>query len=289
MSAAELATCLAACVALALAPLHTRAAPPGDALPTVEDADPAVQEAEALYESGLADYETFEYDGAIQKWTEAYQKLSGAPGTAQMRNAIVYNIARAREKAYEQSGDPSHLKKAKSLLERYIADEEASGAADPEDLAKARAQVQALADRIATIEREKKAATTPTRAPKDDVEKPRAGRGLIVAGAVSTALGAGLVVGGVTAGAVLGRRADRDVPKLDELGDEAERRDRIADGKRANLVMIACGVAGGVVALTGVALLSVGLAKRKKAERASASVSPALGPGFAGAAIRGRF
>lgn len=289
------ARCTAAAIALlvALGPARAAAAPPVDdvAPPSVEAPDPALAEAKQLYDEGLAEYETFEYDGAISKWTQAYGKLGASPDTAEMRNAIVYNIARAREQAYEQTRDLGHLRKAKALLERYVAEEIAAGSPDEHDLATARARVEELGDRIAEIERTSatpKPTATPASTATDDRERPRGpGRTLIIVGGVLAGVGVGLAIGGVTAGAVLGKRADRDVPGLDELGDEQRREDRIADGRRANVLMLACGIAGGAVALTGIVLVAVGAVKQRRAPRTA--VAPALGPGYAGLALRARF
>ncbi len=46
---------------------------------------------------------------------------------------------------------------------------------------------------------------------------------------------------------------------------------------------------GSAVAITGVALLAVGLNKKKKAAGVEASVTPTIGPDGAGVVIRGRF
>ncbi len=277
---------LALALAVALAPLHVRAQDPAPVTAEPTE-DPALAEAKRLYDEGLADYETFEYEGAIEKWTLAFGKLGATADTAEMRNAIVYNIARAREKAYEQSGDIGHLRKAKALLERYVAEETATDAHEPDDVATARARVEELGARIAELERAAKPAPAPATTPADDRDQPRPGRGFVIAGSVLTAVGVGLVVGGVTAGAVLGKQADRDVAEFDTVGEEDERTDTIDDGQKANLLLITSAAAGGALAITGVALLAVGLAKRRKAARTA--VVPALSPSLVGLSVRGRF
>lgn len=82
------------------------------------------------------------------------------------------------------------------------------------------------------------------------------------------------------------------MPELDELGDEGARRDRIADGRHANVIMIACGAAGGAIALTGIVLVAVGAVKQRRAGRTA--FAPALAPGSAGIGfarigVHGRF
>lgn len=256
-------------------------------MPAEPAEDPTLAEAKTLYEAGLADYETFEYEGAIEKWTQAFGKLGAAADTAEMRNAIVYNIARAREKAYEQSGDIGHLRKAKALLERYVEEETATDAYDPDDVATARKRVDELGARIAELEKAAKPGPAPAAKPADDRHAPRPGRGYVIAGGVLMGLGIGLVVGGVTAGAVLGQQADDDVAGFDAVGDEDERTDRIDDGQRANRLLVASAATGGALAITGIALLAVGLAKRRKAARTA--VVPVLTPAVTGIAVSGRF
>jgi hypothetical protein len=280
-------TGLVLAVALALAPVPAEVQEPAP-MAAEGTEDPALAEAKRLYDEGLADYETFEYEGAIEKWTLAFGKLGAAANTAEMRNAIVYNIARAREKAYEQSGDIGHLRKAKALLERYVAEEMATASFDPDDIAIARARVDELGRRIDELERKAKpAAPAPAPKPTDDRDEPRPGRAFVIAGGTLVGVGLGLVVGGVTAGAVLGQQAADDVAELDALGDEAARKERIADGKSANILLIASAAAGGAAALTGAALLSVGAAKRRKASRTA--WAPSFSRSFAGLSVQGRF
>ncbi|MCA9718720.1 MAG: hypothetical protein KC468_28890, partial [Myxococcales bacterium] len=103
------------------------------------------------------------------------------------------------------------------------------------------------------------------------------GAGLIVVGGA----GLGLMAGGL----VIGSQAN-DISELGPL-DLQEREDQFARGRTGNALAIAGGVVGGVFLATGVALLVVG--KQKQQRSARAALTPALGPGFAGLQLTGRF
>lgn len=135
--------------------------------------------------------------------------------------------------------------------------------------------------------------------PADEPEKkraPRDGRGLIAGGSLLTAIG----VGGLAmigAGLAVGAKTQKDVNALnpsdidfDSQVDELDKK-----GKGANtLAYIGIPVAA-VGLAAGIALLAVGVKKRKKyraehgADETAFHVAPALGRGFAGLALGGRF
>lgn len=273
-------------------------AAPSNAAPATTSAEPAVDEAlteaQSLYTEGLTHYETLDYDLAIESWKRALGRLRDADAStperaasiAAARNAIVYNIARAQEKAFEQDHDVARLKKAKGLLEVYVGEIAASEA---DEIAKANARIEELAARIATAEK-KPEAPPPKVEPRTDTtpEKPR-GRGLVGGGAAMLVAGLGLVAGGVTAGVLMSGRAEERLPELDQLADEEARRDEIARGKRGDTMLIACAVSGGALAIGGAAMLAVGAVRMKKSRSSGRAAVPMLGPGFAGIALGGRF
>lgn len=152
---------------------------------------------------------------------------------------------------------------------------------------------------------DKPAEEAPPPAEEDDDAKkkrkkaPRDGRGLIAGGALLTAVG----VGGLAmigAGVALGSSAQKEVNGLNPADiDYQSRVDELdAKGKTANTVAFA-GIGVAVVGLAaGVALLAVGLKKRKKYkaehgsggdESARVQVAPALGHGYGGLVLGGRF
>lgn len=291
---------LAGALALAtssVASAHVRA--PSSAPDPAPAADPALDEAQALYADGLTDYETLDYDLAIEKWKEALGRLREArpqspeqeSSVAAARNAIVYNIASAQEKAYAQDKDVARLKKARGLLERYVEEYVAAGGDDADELSRARARIDELGARIDDAERQSAAArerrTTITPADTGSTTRRRAGRGLTIGGSVALVAGIGLVAGGVTAGVLMTRRAEDRIPELDELADEGARQDQLDRGRRGDIITIACAVSGGALALAGIGMIAAGAAKSKQASRRAAV--PMLGPGFAGLLLRTRF
>jgi hypothetical protein len=259
--------------------------------PVVED--PAIAEAEAHYRQGEASYEVFDYDDAIEHWKTALSKLPASPATAETRNAIVYNIASAQEKAFAQDHDVVRLHKAKALLERYVSEVIAASSVDDADVAIARARIAELERRIAEAEAEAEPTAPPpsilptaATSVDDPPRRSKRQRALIGSGAALLGLGVGAVIAGVTTGAVMTRRASSRLPELGELGDEDERADEIQRGNAGETVAIACGAAGGVLAIVGIGLLVAGV-KRPAAKRTA--WTPALGPRNVGLAFSARF
>src|SRR5690606_21974625 len=124
---------------------------------------------------------------------------------------------------------------------------------------------------------------------------PQPGRALIITGGVLT--GVGVVLVGVGAG-VFGSQAGQISNKLDDVYagnpdrvtlEEARQLD--ADGRAAELNQIVMISLGSAVAVTGVALLAVGLVKKKNGskKKETPTVTPTAGPEGAGLMIRGRF
>ncbi|MCA9707381.1 MAG: hypothetical protein KDK70_16120, partial [Myxococcales bacterium] len=116
--------------------------------------DPAVDEARKLYDEGKARFDTFDYEGAVQLWTQAYAKLP--EDAAGIRNSMVYNIATAQEKAFELDSDVQHLRQAQMLLESYIDNFKALYPRNPETKAevdKAEDRIASLKERIADAEK----------------------------------------------------------------------------------------------------------------------------------------
>lgn len=287
-------TIAAACVLVVATPVSARARVHEDAAAE----DPALVEAQALYADGLTDYETFDYDLAIDKWKEALGRLREArPQTpaqessvAAATNAIVFNIASAQEKAYAQDQDVARLKKARGLLERYVEEYVAAGGNDEGELSRARARIDELGARIDEAEKnsaaadERRTTITPTDA---GTTKSKAGRGLVIGGSVALVAGIGLVAGGVTAGVLMTKRAEDRIPGLDQLADEDARKDQLTRGHRGDIITIACAVSGGVLALSGIGMIAAGAVKSKKSSRRAAV--PMVGPGFAGLLLHTRF
>ncbi len=261
----------------------------------------ATDEAKALYEEGLARFETHDYNGAVDKWTLAYSKLP--PEASGQRNAMVYNIATAQEKAYDLDKDIQHLRQAALLLESYVANYKDMFKKTPETKAevdKANARIQSLRERIAAAERGEAAAPPPTaptpvggttlgpngsdgiqwntgHAPPVDKEKlshnrmlatqAQKGDQMVIAGYAVGSVGLLFLLGGAAAAGV-GSSTETDGATFSGIG---------------MLVFGAAGVA------TGGALLGIGFKKKKAAQRGELVLAPAAGRGFAGVGLSGRF
>jgi tetratricopeptide (TPR) repeat protein len=111
--------------------------------------DPALAEARSLYKEGEIKFETADYEEALALWKRAFAILPDGEETRTMRHALVYNIAEAHSRAYEISRNPTHLRKAKILLENYRADHRALYGDEP-DAVKERTEVD---DRIAELDK----------------------------------------------------------------------------------------------------------------------------------------
>lgn len=252
-------TC-AAVLALALAtPRHAFAEPAED--------DAGVTQARELHAQGRARYETLDYEGAIELWTRAYANIPAKEAYREIRNELVYNIATAREKAYDVDGDIKHLKRAKGLLEKYLAEFKTINEptdANRHEAARVQKRLTALDEKIAEVEGGEASAPAPTPAtpeltPQQRAErllatdpvlrkKHRSGRGMIIAGSIT--LGVGLVV-------------------LSSLSSSGVRGD-VGTGAGA-------GVLGGGLVITGLVLIPVG-AKRFKAAKREARARVVMAP-----------
>src|SRR5690606_29106600 len=111
--------------------------------------DPALTEAKALYKEGEIKFQTADYEEALALWKKAFAILPDGDEHRAIRHALVYNIAEAHSRAYEISRNPTHLRKAKILLENYRADHRALYGDEPEAV-KERAEVD---ERIAELDK----------------------------------------------------------------------------------------------------------------------------------------
>ncbi len=267
-------------VALALALVG-----PSPALAAPE-ADPEA-EARALHDDGQARFDTADYAGAIESWTRAYAALPDRPESAAMRPYILYNIATARERAYDVYGDVAHLKQARFLLLEFdsaidrIYDDPAEAAAERE---RVRARVSQLDARIAEHERAPAGdddpetvfgaaqdpapgTTEPQTPPQTPPSRERAKPdGRLVAGAVLLGLGGAAAVVSLS-GVIIGNAAN-DIGGLQD-DDFAGREQKFSRGRAGNGMAI-----GGAIAaplLLGAGVVLVVLAKRRPRQDARAA------------------
>ncbi len=305
---------LALGLCLALAVPAGLSASPGRAEAAVlaaPDEDPALAESRTLYDEGKAKFDTFDYEGAVDSWTRAYAKLPESESG--VRNAMVYNIATAQEKAYELDKDVSHLRQAVLLLEQYIKTYKVLFKKTPETKAevdKAEARIANLKERIARAERGEDV----TAPPPDPGTPPVATTGpglqtndgivwstghnpppdqalvdrnrklaaeeektdhMLIASYVTLSIGGVFLLGG--AGSLYGGTRLRS--------DDDPDAGRGARG--AGYGTLAIGLASTV---TGITLLALGMQRRKKARNGTlVAGAPVVAPGYTGAALRVRF
>ena len=302
---------LAATLSLALAlPAaaysQTAAAGPARKAKGEPDKEQALAEAKQLYEQGRAKFETFDYEGAVELWTQAYAKLpEDAVG---VRNAMVYNIATAQEKAYEVDKDVQHLRQAALLLQTYVENYKAIFKKTPEtkaEVAKAEERIKAINERIAAAERGDAPAAAPTtdfasqdaavgpvdgivwttghNPPPDPVLLEKNQRLAAEGKKVDAMLISGYVVGSVGLVVLL---ASASAFGAGAALDDSEDSDAPETSRTAGFVLLGVGLA--FVGTAG-ALIGVGFSRRAKLRRGELAVAPMLTPRGGGGALRFKF
>lgn len=246
----------------------------GIAPPTAERTGDAATDTEALFDRAAVQYETSDYVGAVDTYTEAYQ-LSFSIEDEELRGkvqaAILFNLGRAHSKAYALDQKVEHLRQEIDLLNKYLA--QSADLADQMDaetlLRQAEIElrrVEAEAARRAEAEAARRQAEGPQRPESVDVP---AKRGMQAAG--YTLLGLGVAAGGVAvAGGVLADQAATDYA----AGPTRDERDAAADrGGNADIMVIAGSASAGVLITTGIALAIAGR-KRSAKKRRAATLTP---------------
>jgi TolA-binding protein len=275
-------------IALALALVELTATRPAAAAATHLAGEPAPETAKAqeLYQRGRARFETSDYKGAIEFWTDAYAALGSEGADAQVqsiRSALVYNISTAQGKWHELDGDVTHLRQARQLLVTYAQMMEQLGE-DPsgKELTETRARIAELEARIdAEATKAPPASPGPANRPATPGGDSKHGKALplLVSGGVLAGLGLGGVAT-MAAGMALGNKAEADY--RDDPAGRFAAEDR---GRTANALAIAGGVAGGVLLVTGAVLLAIGAKRRGK----KVAAAPTWIPSGAGMTFSGRF
>lgn len=231
------------------------------------------------YRDGQEAYDAGNYAEALELFLEA-QSLYPSPD-------FHYNIGKCHEalENYEQA-----VVSYKAYLRSY----NSAYNEDPADKVNIENKIERLEKQVEAekaadeAERNKEPEVIIKTVPGEDKPKPP-GRALIITGGVLTGVGVGVVVAGA---AVFGTRASSISNELDDVYDGnpnrvtlEEARQLDADGRAAELNQILMISIGSAIAVTGVALLAVGVVKKKKGP----TVAPAVGPEGAGLVIRGRF
>lgn len=300
------AAALSTCVTLVLASFAPTFTP---TLALAAPAEGSDGDAESIFRRGQAKYETADYNGAIELWTDAYALVDSTPENASIKALLIYNLAQAHVKAYELDEDAIHLKQAQQLLQSFRANLELlyeDEAQLAEETAKVDQNLAEIDEMMAAREAEKtKAEDTPEAEPEHEPEvgsptdpgptdegPSGEGKPFLIAGGVALGLGAAFGAVAIT-GAVMGSGAN-DISDLapDQL---IEREDRFSTGRTGNALLIVGSVGAGVLVSTGIALLVVGI-KRNKSRSNTARLRniPQLGATFGwgqggGVTLSGRF
>ena len=304
--ALSLATALALPLSLHSRSVFAEPAPPDSAPAAAEGpapVDPDLERSRALYEEGRASFDTFDYEGAAKLWTKAYASLP--PDADGIRNKLVYNIATAKQKAYDVDHDLTHLRQAVLLLQQYATSYEALHEPGPQtdaEVEKANQRVEAIQDRIARAER---GDDEPTEEPETEEAAP-----------LDAHYGSGQIDGIVWTTPTMGPPDMDKLHKNRRLANEDRKTDRILVGSYAALGVGGLLTLGGVGAVigtrngeataqrssygglglglvglaTGFTLLAIGLERRKRARAGTlVAATPVVGRGHAGAAVSIRF
>lgn len=246
----------------------------------------ALNQARDLYDEGTSQYESADYTGAIESFTESLLLTGELPEdlAKPIRLQLLYNIAGAHEKAYDIDQDETHLRQALQLFKRYTDEQPDDMDSLDGDVAIRRVEkkLRALDVLSAEPEPEKVVPSAPVTEPDG---KRKLGIGLIAGGSVVTAGGIGLLVYGST----FKGRAKRTVN--DTTGgdhnhpywDQGQR--HIADEKQRGAILM--GVSGGIV-VVGIVGAVVGGLQIKKAQT-QVSFAPSYSGQFAEIVVSGRF
>jgi tetratricopeptide (TPR) repeat protein len=245
--------------------------------------------AEALYQEGKGAFETADYASAIETWTKAYTMLPSTHESARVKVLLLYDIATARELAFDVDGEVAHLRQAKILLENF----DANIPALYEEGAAADEERKRVHERIAKLEKKIEEAEAgpgplvdePEPKPDEEPEDPGAAKkrkAMVIAGATLLGIG-GASLGLMTAGIVIGEKAN-DISDLDD-DDYEGRRDQFNRGRTGNTLAYVGGAAAGVFVITGTVLLVLG----KKKGPSRTALTPTFAPSFAGMALSRSF
>jgi tetratricopeptide (TPR) repeat protein len=250
-----------------------------------------------LFQEGQTLYEAADYNGAINKFTEALAAVKQAGSEDfQVRGLLLYNIGKTHIKAYDIDKDLSHLRQAQAIYRQFLQEAEMESMFDqfdPRDVAEAQKELENLEALLADLETVPLESTpTPTRTP--DWKKPRNfGIGFLTSGSVLLLSGVGIL----GFGSSLGPNAEKEVSSLDGLGlplDHpawAEADSYVAQETQRGRTFMAV---GGSLAAVGVLGVGVGigyLVKSSRLKRAHGAPQPsvALSPGFIGIQVSGKF
>lgn len=281
------------------------------AVPT-HAAAPDSSEVERLYLQGQERMDESDYRGAAESWTRLLGVLPESGENQATRESVIISILDAYMKAYnglvDESGnkDISHLRAAKTTLDRYYSDFKSTHG-DRVAVSDAVQEHAALLERTlerAQDEQRRNSDTVPPPPPPDerkgdDGGKPKVvvvttnnGTGLIVGGAVVAAMGLGALAM-IPVGVVRGNTAEGDYERSIPGSPEQQRAE--FDGHQADDILIAGAVLAPILLAGGSVMIAFGVKARKKWQRDQQNLfstvrpAPVLTRSYAGFTLQGRF
>ena len=288
-------------------------------------ADPGLAAATKTYEEGIAERNAGNFVAAAESFTAAYRDIPAQ--SREIRAAVLFDLVDARRQAFAEGEGPGQVCESERVLVGYLDEVKQTFGARGEkfpDTRKAKKLLLEVRKQIETYKVETPdldCATAPVEratAPEPEPVPPpppeptgpteaekqaaaaraRRARTFVIAGAVTTGVG-GLFLGMMVGGLVVGRKAERDGDARTQEGvdagtpvseDDPNLQAIVRRGKTGNGLAIAGGVLATAALAAGVTLLVLGLrARASRREQTRATLSPALAPGFAGAALQLRF
>lgn len=258
------AVCITLALTLAPAPAPAASVPTPAPAPVAEpEPDPQLLKAQALYREGAVRYELTDYEGAIALWVEAATLMTDE----WRRVRLVYNLAEAHLKAHDLGRDPAHLRSARDLYARFLADVQRLDHGQETlstDVASATVTIDRISEQLAALDEEAREDRKYLRqialhTLRPDLSPPtRALRGVGVGFTSAGVASLGLMAFGL----VLGQRLE------DQAGvaalSESERELTLLRGERANHLAIAGAVLGASFLAIGIPTLAVGTVRARR-------------------------
>lgn len=300
----------------------------GASVPATAIAAPSQEEIGRMYGEGQEYMEQKEYGRAAEVFTRLLNLIEESADNKAIRESLILNILDAHMQAYEGivdadgKRDVEQLHEGKSTLQQYYKDFQAVHGDSVAVIAEIQTSATKLDQLLAEAEEEDTPAEPPpagvvNEGPKDNVVAPppsappaNNGLGLIIGGVGLGVLGVGTAIM-IPVGSALGNDAEDKYNEgqadLAAATTEAERivadnkiQDANDEGERANAVLISGAVLTPLLLGGAVALIIIGVKKRKQSMNASVrpietlTAAPAVGrdrtgANFTGFTLQGRF
>jgi hypothetical protein len=259
----------------------------------------------ATHATGRRAAESGDAEGAVEAWAQVLASTQESSKTRRFRMNLIVDTANVALDAHAQAPNRALLERTLDVYYEYFAAYEAEYGTPniPGPVVKVRFALKAALDDAeepaptpapAVVDAEPSEPPPPTPPPgpppgvslsSDDMRRGD-GTGLMIAGGVTMAVGAGLT-SLIAVGAINRKNTQRD---LDNPDYSAAQRDDIKRQNHNANVMFIAGLASAPAALiTGGVLLGVGGHRRANSRGRYASVTPAMSSTFAGLQIHGRF